>query len=465
MQINEAYENAFFDVNRYLILYGSAGSGKSVFAAQKIVSRMLTETGHRFLVIRKVATTLRQSCFELIKQIIIDEGQTPNFTILESSMHITCNLNGNEIIFAGLDDPEKIKSIAAITSVWCEEPTELNEKDFSQLELRVRGETENYKQFILTFNPVDEDSWIKKRFYDKPDKQTTIVHTTFRDNAFLDADYIKHLTERVVANENLYRVYVLGQWGRATTGGEFYKCFRHTKHATMELEYTPDAALHISFDFNVNPYITCAVFQIEMVPAVMNGKIELQPERKISKQIDELTLAHPRNTTRELCREFVRRYQAHKSGLFIYGDPSGKAEDTRAEKGWNDFTIIEKELAHYKPTMRVATKAPPVVMRGNFINTVFESNFSNLEFLISSTCKNTIRDFLYLKEASDGTKLKEKEKDTETGVTFEKYGHLSDAADYFYTEAFRTEFLNYQRGDAKLKFIVGKKIYSEQKSY
>lgn len=465
MKVNEIYEQALTDQSRYLILYGSAGSGKSIFAVQKLVVRMLTETGHRFLVIRKVANTLRQSCFQVFKQIIIDEGQAHNFTFLESSMHITCNLNGNEIIFAGLDDPEKIKSIAAITSVWCEEPTELNDKDFSQLELRVRGETQNYKQFILTFNPVDEDSWIKKRFYDKPDAQVKIIHTTYKDNAFLDADYIKHLTERVVANENLYRVYVLGQWGRATTGGEFYKCFRHTRHATVELPYNPGVPLHISFDFNVNPYMSCGVFQIEIIPAVMNGAIVVTPEKKISKQVDEIALPHPRNTTKDICREFARRYQAHNAGLFIYGDPSGRAEDTRAEKGWNDFTIIENELLHYKPTMRVSSKAPPVVMRGNFINTVFETNFGGLTFLIDPRCKNSIRDFLYLKEASDGTKLKEKEKDTDTGVQFEKYGHFSDLADYFYCEAFRSEFLDYQRGPAKMKFTVGKKIYSESKSY
>ena len=56
---NEIYYPLYKDTNRYLLLYGGAGSGKSVFAAQKTLVRLLTEKPHRFLVVRKVAKTLR----------------------------------------------------------------------------------------------------------------------------------------------------------------------------------------------------------------------------------------------------------------------------------------------------------------------------------------------------------------------------------------------------------------------
>ena len=121
-------------------------------------------------------------------------------------MRFTHNPTGNELILHGMDDQEKIKSIAGITSVWCEEATELDELDFNQLELRVRGETATYKQFIITFNPISETHWIKARFFDNPDSDTLLLNTTYKDYHFLDADYIKHLTERVRNNENLYKV-------------------------------------------------------------------------------------------------------------------------------------------------------------------------------------------------------------------------------------------------------------------
>lgn len=81
-------------------------------------------------------------------------------------------------------------------------------------------------------------------------------------------------------------------------------------------------------------------------------------------------------------------------------------------------------------------------MRGNFINTVFEGGYSGLELFISSNCKRTIEDYLYLKEDSDGTKLKERMKDVATGVTCEKYGHCSDAkTTILYVQHLQVSFL------------------------
>ncbi|MCX6162239.1 MAG: phage terminase large subunit [Ignavibacteriae bacterium] len=45
------------------MLFGGAGSGKSIFAGQKLLLRSLKETGHKFLLIRKVARTIRGSQF------------------------------------------------------------------------------------------------------------------------------------------------------------------------------------------------------------------------------------------------------------------------------------------------------------------------------------------------------------------------------------------------------------------
>jgi hypothetical protein len=223
-------------------------------------------------------------------------------------------------------------------------------------------------------------------------------------------------------------------------GGEFYKCFVREKH-TGDYRYNPKLPLHITFDFNVNPYITCLVWQIA-------GKKAMQ--------IDEICLTTPTNRTVDACREFTRRYASHgKTGLFIYGDPAGKHEDTRTEKGFNDFTVIKSELATFSPTMRVAPMAPAVVMRGNFINTIWEKKYEGIELLIGSNCKNTINDYTYGKEASDGTKLKEKAKDANSGVSYEKFHHCSDANDYFICQAFAAEFTKYQRGGGTPKITTG----------
>ena len=160
---NPVYLPTYTFRGRYLILWGSAGSGKSEWAAQKILLRSLTETPHRFLMLRKVAKSIKGSQYKLFEDIVARWGLGKFFDFKE--MHITYLNNKNELIFAGLDDPEKLKSITGITSIWIEEPTELEEDDFKQIDLRMRGNTKYYKQIILTFNPIDDEHWLRKRFF------------------------------------------------------------------------------------------------------------------------------------------------------------------------------------------------------------------------------------------------------------------------------------------------------------
>ncbi len=234
-------------------------------------------------------------------------------------------------------------------------------------------------------------------------------------------------------------------------GGEFYKMFRVALNV-RKVEYNPALPLHLTFDFNVNPGMHASVWQIENVKD-KSGQI-----KKIARKIKEIITKSPRNNTKGVCSEFKRIFPKHDTGLFIYGDPSGNNEDTRSEKGFNDYRIITTELKDYKPSLRVEKKHPAVVMRGNFINSVFEGTISDLEFIIGDNNAGTIKEYQYLKEDSDGTKLKEKAKDMSTGVSYEKYGHLSDGDDYFFCVAFRSEYIRYQQGGKPVNIRLGKNI-------
>jgi len=208
---NPKYIDLLENKSRYLILYGGAGAGKSYFAAQKILIRTLQEKKSRILVVRKVARTLRNSSFLLLKDLISEWNLTSLFKINDVEMKIVCQ-NGNQILFAGLDDVEKLKSIAGITSIWIEEATELSEDDFTQVDLRLRDPSE-YHQVILTFNPVSALHWLKKRFFDTIDERAEIRKTTYQDNKFIDPSYVEVLEGLKTQNENLYKVYALGEWG------------------------------------------------------------------------------------------------------------------------------------------------------------------------------------------------------------------------------------------------------------
>ena len=210
---NEKYIPYYNGTKRYEVFYGGAGSGKSRFVGQKIIYKILLEKGHKILVIRKVANTLRNSCFSLINSYINSWGLSDFFKINKSDMSIICTINNNEILFKGIDDPEKIKSIDGITCIWIEEASELSFDDFTQLDLRLRGITENPKQIMISFNPISAEHWLKKRFFDKECEDTSILKTTYLDNRFLDDVYKKTLEDLKENNPSYYKIYCLGEWG------------------------------------------------------------------------------------------------------------------------------------------------------------------------------------------------------------------------------------------------------------
>lgn len=201
--------------HRYLLFYGGAGSGKSVFAAQRFVYRLLTLPLCNVLVVRAVAATNRDSTFALFRQAIGKWGLDGLFSCKESDMRIVC-ANGNSVIFKGLDDTEKLKSITfpkgELTDIWVEEASEIAEEDFNQLDVRLRGKG-TQKQIVLTFNPVSVLHWLKGRFFDRQDPRVVVMKSTYRDNRFLDEDYKHTLESYKETDPYYYSVYCLGEWG------------------------------------------------------------------------------------------------------------------------------------------------------------------------------------------------------------------------------------------------------------
>lgn len=211
---NKCYIPLYTNDDRYLIIYGGAGSGKSRFVGQKILFRVLTEKNHRFLITRKVARTMRESVFRLFCNYISQWNLSSLFTINKSEMKISCT-NGSELLFMGLDDVEKLKSIEYITGIWVEEASEVSQSDFQQLNLRLRGNTPSYKQIIITFNPISAKHWLKSYFFDEKIESCTIMKSTYKDNEFIDDEYKQLLEEMREKDENHYNIYCLGNWGES----------------------------------------------------------------------------------------------------------------------------------------------------------------------------------------------------------------------------------------------------------
>ena len=202
--------------HRWEIYKGSAGSGKSHFITQKIIIKALREK-RRVMICRRYGTTMRNSVFKLFKDVIESFKITHLTRIKESDMSITLP-NGSEIIFVGLDNEEKLLSIAGITDIFIEEVYEVPKEIVDQLNLRMRGKAPN-QQIYMAFNPISAKHWLYDFCEGSTRPESSIYsQSTFRDNPFLPDEYVKALEDMYRTNPNKARVFCDGNWGTDVEG-------------------------------------------------------------------------------------------------------------------------------------------------------------------------------------------------------------------------------------------------------
>lgn len=419
----------------YKILWGSAGSSKSYSAAQKIVLRCVNEKGHRVWCFRKVSTFVEASVFDTLKTIIKSMGLIDMVRINKTDKVIIFPHSDCVIKCSGLDEEEKIKSISRLTIAWVEEATEFSEQDINQIDLRMRGDFPYYKEMILTFNPISELHWIKRKYFDDviegvKDK-LYILHSTFEDNYFLDDNYKERLREVHSHDPNNYRVYVLGLWGKVITGMEYYKNFRSEIHV-KPTSFIQDKPTHITFDFNVVPYMAASLWQIfrDNERAWRNKKGVW-----VVRGLKEIALRSPKNNTEDVCDELLENYEKYLNpGVVLYGDATGRRKDTRSKK--TDWSIIENKLYDYIIDIRVPKSNPVPSDKNTFMNRMFHGSFP-IECEINPEMKLLIEDLTHCLEDGERKKLKSRVKDPVSKVLVEKFGHFTDGMDYLFMQAFK----------------------------
>ena len=228
MDVEIAMNDAFTEVDestkRYIVMKGSAGSGKSVDTAMNYILRLMNDKGRNLVCIRKSDITNRDSTYaELTGAIYKMFGSNADklWKIKQSPLQLTC-ANGNQIIFRGVNDEkqrEKLKSITfqkgKLTDVWIEEATEITQADFEIIDDRLRGELPpgQFYQIRMTFNPVNKNHWIKKVFFDIPDPNVLCHHSTYLMNKFIDDAYRQRMERRKIVDPEGYQIYGLGEWG------------------------------------------------------------------------------------------------------------------------------------------------------------------------------------------------------------------------------------------------------------
>lgn len=225
VQANPCFKEVDNSEKRYIVMKGSAGSGKSVDTAQNYILRLMQDKGRNLVAMRKSDITNRDSTFaELTGAVYRMFGDKADlyWKINRSPQMLTCRSNGNQIIFRGMNDDrqrEKLKSITfpkgKLTDVWLEEATEFTQADLEIIDDRLRGELPEgqFYQIRMTFNPVNKNHWIKKVFFDIPDPNVLTHHSTYLTNRFIDDAYKQRMERRKKVDPEGYQIYGLGEWG------------------------------------------------------------------------------------------------------------------------------------------------------------------------------------------------------------------------------------------------------------
>ena len=448
---------AVFSGKYSIITYGGAiRGGKTAGGIGAVLLLAKKYPGSRWAIVRDSLPTLKRttipSFFKFCPKSFLKAYN-------QDQQLVTFN-NGSQVIFfpENYDDDKELNRWRGleVNGFLLEEVNEINEKSFYKAIERsgshVMPEGKKPKPLIMcTCNPAD--NWVKEKIY-KPWKAGTLpekwhyISSKIFDNPFVtaDQDYMESLK---TLPKFEYDVFVNGNWDiQKRTGAEYYKEF------DMEIQIAPvkyDASLPlwISIDENVNPYFPATIWQIQ---------------GKEARCIDEIALRNPRNTVRDLGIEFSMRYPEHQSGVIITGDATSKKEDVKLEKGMNLFRLVQNELLKYKPSVRILKSNPNHVTRQQFMNTVFwnqkrKEPYLGITILISPDCKITIQDYVNVKEDPKGAgKYKEKQTDSESGISSQKYGHMSDTGDYFICYAFMAEYAKYQNGDKVFNVTIGKNV-------
>lgn len=327
---NPVYIPHLNNLSRTQIFYGGSGSGKSVFVAQRAVYDLM-RGGRNYLVVRQVGRTLRGSVFTEIVKVITEWGVSALFNVNKSDMLITCT-NGYQIIFAGLDDVEKLKSLVpvkgVITDIWIEEATETDRPTVKQLVKRQRGgEASVPKRLTMTFNPILQSHWIYEDYFVRvawAEGQTehsaddlSILKTWYVHNRFLTPDDIKDLEGET---DPYYRsVYTFGNWG--VLGNVIFTNWRVEDLSGMRDQFTY-RKVGLDFGFSSDPaampvthydrkHKTIYVFDELYERGLTNDILAEQVKEKVGRDYVTCDSAEPKSIA-ELQRHGVNALTARK---------------------------------------------------------------------------------------------------------------------------------------------------------
>lgn len=189
---------------RIVVAQGGSRSGKTFNILIYWVYRLLQEENKTLSIVRKTLPSLKNSVLKDLVQVLeMFEVYDPTKYHKQEGYY---ELGTNIINWMSVDEPQKIRGVKR-DYLYCNEANELKMEDWNQLIFRTTD------KIICDLNPSELTSWV----YDLQDRDDCyFFKTTWRDNPFVDDNIIKELESLKTKDENLWRIYNMGERGLAT---------------------------------------------------------------------------------------------------------------------------------------------------------------------------------------------------------------------------------------------------------
>lgn len=193
---------------------GGSRSSKTYSIAQSIVAICLQNRNITFSIVRKTLPALKATVIKDVLEILNDWNIGAPVTNHHRAAGRIIFPSGSEIDYFSVDDEQKIRGRKR-DFLYINECNELTHDEYTQLKLRTSGKV------VLDFNPSDDSGW----HYDVMSLPgSVVIHSTYKDNPYLSQSQVDYIESLKDVDENLYRVYTLGE--RPIRSEQVYKHFK-----------------------------------------------------------------------------------------------------------------------------------------------------------------------------------------------------------------------------------------------
>lgn len=422
-------------------IYGGKSSAKTVSVCQFIAVECLLKQRNA-LIFRKEQSTIKTTIKESMKLSVDSCRLGGGYTTMDFSL---LSMYGNRITFKGLDNEEKAKGVEGCSYILWDELNHFDLAEYNQMILSFRGEVA--KAFFGTWNPVSEDSWVKKELIDKDvwiDWETmklpsdhsfirknkqgnrVLIKTIYEDNfwtvgspcgtyGYRDENLLAKYERKREFDYEDYLINVLGEWGIIRPDSLYIDGF-NAKVNTGITVFNPRQIILLGFDYNVGN--SCVVGQMW----------EYAPDKWKISIIEEYHLSGGENNDLEaLCERLAVKWG--KNDIYYTGDASGNNGSALTQGSIGANTLVGNYLTKYvakyhghdRVTFKKFKKNPDTDLSGWICSFLFK--IMGPDFMLSETCSILIRDLNKAEKLSGGKLDKNKANKGD-------YGHVMDGLRY-----------------------------------